>query len=106
MSKLKIKVFRYDPQVDSEPRYEVYSVDHYDGMRIWRAIDNANEKYKANIAWRLSCREYLCGSCTIMVNGMPRLACKLPVEDGMVLEPLPYFPIVKDLVIVRAACEV
>lgn len=102
---LKIKVFRYDPQVDNEPRYEEYSVDHYEGMRIWRAIDNVNEKHRANIAWRLSCREYLCGSCTIMVNGKPKLACKEPAEDGMVLEPLPYFPVIKDLVIDREIAD-
>lgn len=101
----KIKVFRYDPQTDDEPYYEEYSVDHYEGMRIWWAIDNVNAKHKANIAWRLSCREFLCGICTIMANGKPTLACKAPVENGMLLEPLPYFPIVKDLVIDRDIAE-
>jgi len=98
---IKVKVFRYDPQEDAEARFEEYPVEYYEGMRIWRALDSINEKQRANIAWRLSCREYLCGSCTIMVNGRPALACKTAVEDGQVLEPLPYFPIVKDLVIDR-----
>lgn len=96
-----IKVFRHDSQLDSEPRYEEYPVDHYEGMRIWQAIDDVNLKHNANIAWRLSCREFLCGICTIMANGRPVLACKAPVENGMVLEPLPYFPVIKDLVIDR-----
>jgi fumarate reductase (CoM/CoB) subunit B len=103
--KIKIKVFRYDPQEDESPRLEEYPVEYYEGMRIWRALDNINEKTRANIAWRLSCREYLCGSCTIMINGQPGLACKTAVQDGMILEPLPHFPIVKDLVIDRDVAE-
>jgi fumarate reductase (CoM/CoB) subunit B len=98
----KIKVYRYDPMVDETPRFEEYSVeDYYKGMRVWRALDKVNETYRANIAWRLSCREYQCGSCTILINGKPKLACKTEVENGMVLEPLPYFPVVKDLLIDR-----
>jgi len=102
---IKIKVFRFDPKEDDGPRLEEYPVDYYEGMRIWRALDHINEKYRTNIAWRLSCREYLCGSCTIMINGRPGLACKTAVEEGMVLEPLPYFPIVKDLAIDRDMAE-
>ena len=100
-----IKVFRFDPQLDGAPHYEDYSVDYYESMRIWHAIDNINLKHQANIAWRLSCREYLCGVCTIMANGKPVLACKAPAENGMVLEPLPYFPVIKDLVIDRDMAE-
>jgi fumarate reductase (CoM/CoB) subunit B len=74
-------------------------------MRIGQAIEDVNLKHKANIAWRLSCREFLCGICTIMANGKPTLACKVPVENGMVLEPLPCFPIIKDLVIDRDVVE-
>ena len=100
-----IKVFRYDPQLDAEPHFEEHSVDYYEGMRIWQAIDNVNLKHGANIAWRLSCREYSCGICTIMANEKPVLACKTAVENGMVLEPLPYFPVVKDIVIDRDIAE-
>ena len=104
-NQFSIKVLRYEPQLDNEPHYEEYSVDYHEGMRIWHAIDNVNLKHGANIAWRLSCREFLCGICTIMANGKPVLACKAPVENGMVLEPLPYFPVVKDLVIDRDIAE-
>jgi len=82
-----VKIFRYDPQSDDVPHYEEYSIDYHDGMRIGQAIENVNLKHRANIAWRLSCREFLCGICTIMANGKPTLACKAPVENGMVLEP-------------------
>jgi len=100
-----VKIFRYDPQSDDVPHYEEYSIDYHDGMRIGQAIENVNLKHRANIAWRLSCREFLCGICTIMANGKPTLACKAPVENGMVLEPLPHFPIIKDLVIDRDVVE-
>ena len=102
---IKIKVFRYDPSTGEAPRMEEYPVEYYEGMRVWRALDNINEKQRANISWRLSCREYLCGSCTIMINGRPALACKTAVEDGMVLEPLPLFPVAKDLAINRDFAE-
>ncbi len=104
-NRFSIKVLRYDSRLDNEPHYEEYSVDHYESMRICHAIDNINLKHGANIAWRLSCREFLCGICTIMANGKPVLACKAPVEDGMVLEPLLYFPVTKDLVIDRDIAE-
>ena len=104
--RFSIKVLRYDSQLDNDkPHYEEYSVDHYEGMRIWHAIDDVNLKHGANIASRLSCREFLCGICTIMANGKPTLACKAPVENGMVLEPLPYFPVTKDLVVDRDIAE-
>ena len=102
---IKIKVFRYDPTTGEAPRMEEYPVEYYEGMRMWKALDNINEKQRANISWRLSCREYLCGSCTIMINGRPALACKTAVEDGMVLEPLPLFPVAKDLAINRDFAE-
>ena len=102
---IKIKVFRFDPALDEAPRMEEYTVEYHDGMRIWNALDNINEKHRANISWRLSCREYLCGSCTIMINGRPGLACKTAVEDGMVLEPLPLFPVAKDLAVNRDISE-
>ena len=102
---IKIKVFRYDPTTGEAPRMEAYPVEYYEGMRMWKALDNINEKQRANISWRLSCREYLCGSCTIMINGRPALACKTAVEDGMVLEPLPLFPVAKDLAINRDFAE-
>jgi len=101
-----IKVLRYDSRLNNDiPHYEEYSVDHYEGMRIWHAIDDVNLKHGANIASRLSCREFLCGICTIMANGKPTLACKAPAENGMVLEPLPYFPVTKDLVVDRDIAE-
>ena len=105
-NQFSIKVLRYDSQLDNDkPHYEEYSVDYHEGMRIWHAIDDVNQKHGANIASRLSCREFLCGICTIMANGKPTLACKAPVENGMVLEPLPYFPVTKDLVVDRDIAE-
>ena len=96
-----IRILRYDPRCDKEARYEDYIIDHHDGMRIWEALEDINLKYGANIAWRTSCREFMCGLCTIMANGKPALACKVPIENGMVLEPLPYLPLIRDLVINR-----
>ena len=67
-TEIKIKVFRFDPALDESPRMEEYPVEYHEGMRVWNALDNINETQRANISWRLSCREYLCGSCTIMIN--------------------------------------
>lgn len=104
-TEIKIKVFRFDPALDEAPRMEEYPVEYHEGMRVWNALDNINETQRANISWRLSCREYLCGSCTIMINGRPALACKTAVEDGMVLEPLPLLPVAKDLAVNRDISE-
>jgi len=95
--RIKIKIFRFDPDLDQKGRLVEYSLEKVPGMRILGALKAFNER-GANIAFRYSCEEWQCGSCSILVNGAPRLACKEEVQNDMVLEPLPDLPVLKDLI--------
>ena len=96
---MKITVFRYNPQEDDEPRYESYEIEHHPHMKIIDALQQVNERYGANIAYRSSCRAGQCGSCAVLANHKPVLACRTDVGDEMLLEPLKNFPVIKDLVV-------
>ena len=50
------------------------------------------------LGFRRSCREGICGSCAMNINGKNRLACLTPIEDKMTIYPLPHMPIVRDLI--------
>ncbi|HEQ78134.1 MAG TPA: 4Fe-4S dicluster domain-containing protein [Euryarchaeota archaeon] len=97
---MKITVFRYNPQKDNEPRYEDYVIREYEKhMKIIDALNYVNSEYGANIAFRSSCRAGQCGSCALRANKKPVLACRTDVEDGILLEPLRNFPVIKDLAV-------
>ena len=96
---MKITVFRYNPQTEDEPRYESYEIEHHPHMKIIDALQQINERYGANIAYRSSCRAGQCGSCAVLANRKPVLACRTDVTEGMLLEPLRNFPVIKDLVV-------
>lgn len=97
---MKVKVFRYNPLKDKKPRYENYKIKtNKSGMRVLGALYYINETYNANIAFRSSCRSNQCGSCAMMINSKPGLACKTFVKDNMVIEPLKGFPVIRDLVV-------
>ena len=97
MNEIKIKVFRFDPEIEGAGKLVEYHLEKELGMRILGALKALNGQGH-NIAFRYSCEEWECGSCSILVNGVPRLACKEEIQDGMVLEPLPDLPILEDLI--------
>jgi len=98
---IKIKVFRFDPDTEEKGRLVEYTLEKEPGMRVLGALKAVNEE-GANIAFRYSCEEWQCGSCSILINGVPKLACKEEIQDGMVLEPLPDIPVLKDLIADRS----
>jgi len=98
---VKLTVFRFNPETDKEPRYETYEAEWVPSLTAHMALTYINRHSRANVAFRRGCREAGCGVCTIMVNGVPELACRVVVRDGDVLEPLGGYPVVRDLVIER-----
>jgi succinate dehydrogenase/fumarate reductase iron-sulfur protein len=98
---LRARIFRYDPSADKEPRYEIYDVPKKERMLVGDLLEYIHENLDGNLAYRWECRIRQCGSCTILINGKPGLICRESAKDGMVLEPLPFLPIVRDLVVDR-----
>jgi len=95
------KVFRYNPDVDKAPHYETYDVPYVEGMVVLDVLHHVYEKFDGSFAYRWACRAGQCGSCAVIINGKPRVACRTIVEKGkpLTIAPLLQFPVVKDLVV-------
>jgi len=120
---MKLKVFRYGE--DETPRYDVFELDPTPGMTVLGALFQIQERLDESLAFRYSCRGAVCGSCSMLINKVPRLACRTQLgklldgtydlqlkpyeaiiggeswEQGkeVLVEPLPHLRVLKDLVV-------
>jgi len=101
---VQLKVFRYDPEVadKAEPRFDNFHVPYQPGMTVLDGLIYARDTYDSSLTFRHSCRQAVCGSDALFINGSQRLACKTQVADletPVRIEPLPHQEVVKDLVV-------
>ncbi len=99
-----LKVFRYDPEVEGkmEPRFDDFHVPFEKGMTVLDALIYARDNFDSSLTFRHSCRQAICGSDALFVNGRQRLGCKTQLADldePVRVEPLPHQEVVKDLVV-------
>ncbi|WP_435360339.1 succinate dehydrogenase/fumarate reductase iron-sulfur subunit [Haloarchaeobius sp. DFWS5] len=99
-----LKVFRYDPEVEGkqEPRFDDFYVPYKKGMTVLDALMYARDHYDSSLTFRHSCRQAVCGSDAMFVNGRQRLCCKTQLNslsEPVRIEPLPHQDVVKDLVV-------
>jgi len=99
---ITITVFRHDPNnPDSIPHYQDYTLKERPGMTLYIALIQLYATDDHDLSFDFVCRAGICGSCGMVVNGKPRLACKTltsEFEDGKItLLPLPTFKHIKDL---------
>lgn len=96
------KVYRWDPDNGENPRTDLYEVDlDRCGPMVLDALIKIKNDIDPSLTFRRSCREGICGSCAMNIDGTNTLACTKPIEDvkGVVkIYPLPHMPVVKDLV--------
>ena len=98
----KVEILRYDPEQDTKPHWQRFDVPFDNTMSTLDALGYIKDNLDKNLSYRWSCRMAICGSCGIMVNGVPKLACKSFLRDypdGIKIEPLANFPIEKDLIV-------
>ncbi len=96
---IRFKVFRYDGQ--GRPRWEIFEIPVTRGMTVLEGLTHLKEHHDSSLAWRSSCRMGICGSCGMLINGRPQLACQtqiLELKAPVVLKPLPNFSVIRDLV--------
>ena len=103
-STVELKVFRYDPQVEGkqEPRFDTFHVPFTKGMTVLDALMYARDTYDSSLTFRHSCRQAVCGSDAMFVNGGQKLACKTQIgelTEPIRVEPLPHAEVRKDLVV-------
>jgi succinate dehydrogenase / fumarate reductase iron-sulfur subunit len=102
MKEVSYRIRRFNPERDARPHWEDYRIPYLPGMTVLDGLWAIKETIDATLAWRVSCRMGVCGSCGMLINGRARLACNTQIselETSMVaVAPLPNFDIVRDLV--------
>ena len=98
---LKISVLRFNPQEPgSVPRMQTYEIEEGDGMTLFIALNEIREQQDPSLQFDFVCRAGICGSCGMMINGRPTLACRTltkNLEPEISLAPLPVFELIADL---------
>ena len=101
-----VNIYRYNPEVDTKPSMQEYEVDLPEGkdLMVLDVLALVKEQ-DASVAYRRSCREGVCGSDGMNINGTNGLACITPLSavggptNKLVLRPLPGLPVIRDLVV-------
>ena len=98
----RFKIYRWDPDSGENPRTDTFEIDlDQCGPMVLDALIKIKNEVDSTLTFRRSCREGICGSCSMNIDGLNTLACLKPIEDvkGEVrIHPLPHMPVVKDLV--------
>jgi succinate dehydrogenase / fumarate reductase iron-sulfur subunit len=98
----KFTVYRYDPDSGENPRYDTFEIDLDNcGPMVLDALIKMKSEADPTITFRRSCREGICGSCAMNMNGRNGLACTTAIEDlpgDIRITPLPHMEVIKDLV--------
>ncbi len=100
---IEIDVLRYRPEQDDNPLFQSYSVLYTDDMSVLQGLQYIKDDLDSTLSFRWSCRMAICGSCGMMIDGVPKLACRTFLRDydgaGVRIEPLAHFPVERDLVV-------
>jgi succinate dehydrogenase / fumarate reductase iron-sulfur subunit len=102
MIKRIFEVYRYDPDTDIAPRMQRYEVELDGSERMLLDVLMKLKKLDETLSFRRSCREGVCGSDAMNINGKNGLACltnMLTLPEKIVLRPLPGLPVVRDLIV-------
>lgn len=100
---IQFEIFRFDPETDKEPRYQEYTVSAEPQERILDCLNRIKWDQDGTLSYRMSCAHGVCGSDGMRINGVCSLACQKLVKDypdsKIKVEPLPYFKVLKDLIV-------
>jgi succinate dehydrogenase / fumarate reductase iron-sulfur subunit len=95
-------VTRFNPENDRTPYVKPYKVPVREGMTVLDGLHYIKENLDPSLSWRYSCRMGVCGSCGMLLNGHPTLACNTQIlhiaNSDLTVGPLPNFDIIRDLV--------
>jgi succinate dehydrogenase / fumarate reductase, iron-sulfur subunit len=103
----KLRMRRYDPESGDAPYWDEHTIELEPHRSVLEAILQARDRFDGSIGIRCSCRQAICGSCGVRVNGEPALACHTHLDaalkgsaDGVIeIEPMGNMPVIKDLIV-------
>ena len=98
---LKISILRFDPNDPKDfPHMETFEVEEAHGMTLYIVLNEIREHQDNALMFDFVCRAGICGSCSMLVNERPTLACRTltsKLDENITLAPLPLFELIKDL---------
>ena len=98
---LNLRVLRHNPRdPGSEPHLQTYRIEEADTMTLFMALNEIRERQDPSLQFDFVCRAGICGSCGMVINGRPGLACRTLTRDlpeTITLAPLPAFELIGDL---------
>jgi len=96
---INITKFRVYRNTGGKSHMDTFKIDKKEiGPMVLDGLIHIKNNIDGSLGFRRSCREGICGSCAMNINGKNTLACLCPVEDNMVIYPLPHMPIIRDLI--------
>ncbi|MBM2843034.1 MAG: sdhB, partial [Anaerolineales bacterium] len=104
-----LRIQRFNPEVDRRPHLETYRVPLTADTTVLDGLHAVKAEQDGSLTFRRSCRHAICGSCAMNVDGRNVLVCKTRLAEKsaggrtVTIRPLPYLPIIKDLVVDRSA---
>jgi fumarate reductase iron-sulfur subunit len=100
---MTLRVTRYRPERGPDSYFDEFDVPYREDMVVLDALNHIKDEIDGSLTYRWSCRMGVCGSCGMMVNGVPRLTCSTYLREfhprPVVVEPLESFPVIRDLVV-------
>ncbi len=102
-----VKIKRFNPDIDKKPYWQVFQIEMTPETTVLSALEDIKANQDGSLTFRRSCRHAICGSCAMMINRKNTLVCTKPLaevlnkKNEVMIEPLPYLPVIKDLVVDR-----
>src|SRR5436305_12720962 len=107
MAEFTLKLRRYDPESGQPPYWDEHTIELEGHRSVLEGILQARDRFDGSIGIRCSCRQAICGSCGVRINGEPALACHTHLDaaarsaaDGAIqVEPMVNMTVLKDLIV-------
>jgi len=100
---ITLRIARYNPQHDSDTKFMEFNIPYERWTTVLEAILEVKKYFDHSVAVRYSCRQATCGSCGMIINGKPRLACFTKISELnsniVTVEPMNNFPVIRDLAV-------
>ncbi len=98
----RVQIYRWNQENESKPQIDTFEIDgEMAGPMVLDVLIKIKDSIDATLTFRRSCREGICGSCAMNIDGVNTLACTTPIADlpdTIKIYPLPHLPVIKDLV--------